>query len=320
MTYQIIRMTFPGNVHFGEGLLESSASGFSADTLFSALCCELANEPDKLSELVTAAKSHRFLISDAFPYCADTLFLPKPCVSVRSRTEADDGNSVRKKLFKKLQYIPIADYESYLHGDMTTERCAEITAMLGDLGSGCLTEHVSIPRDPAEDKPEPYAIGGYRFHENCGLWFILGAEDSQLQATVTDLLTALGLSGIGGKRSAGYGRFTFCTEDVPAPLLHGLECSEQPARKMTLSICLPQESELDSAMKNASYLVMRRSGFVGSYNYAVKAQKKQDLYVLQSGSCFADTFCGDVYDVSAGGNHQVWRYAVPLFFGLEGDA
>ena len=115
-------------------------------------------------------------------------------------------------------------------------------------------------------------------------------------------------------------RAGFCAENVPELLLNGLECSERSARKMTLSVCLPQESELDSAMQNASYLVMRRSGFVGSYSYAVKAQKKQDLYVLQAGSCFADTFCGDVYDVSAGGNHQVWRYAVPLFFGLEGDA
>lgn len=320
MTYQILRLTFSGNVHFGEGLLESSASGFSADTLFSALCCELVDEPDKLSELVTSAKAHRFLISDAFPYCGDTLFLPKPCVSVRSRTEADDGNSVRKKLFKKLQYIPVGDYAAYLRGEMTTERCAEITAMLGDLGSTYLTEHVSIPRDPAEDKPEPYAIGGYRFRENCGLWIVLGTEDAHILSIVTDLLTALGLSGIGGKRSAGYGRFTFSVEDAPAPLLHGLECAERSARKMTLSVCLPQESELDAAMQDASYLVMRRSGFVGSDTYAEKAQKKQDLYVLQAGSCFADSFCGDVYDVSAGGSHPVWRYAVPLFFGWEGDA
>ena len=318
MTYQIIRLTFPGNVHFGDGLLESSANGFSADTLFSALCCELASDPERLSGLVAAAKEHRFLLSDAFPYFGDTLFLPKPCVSIRSKTESDDGNSVRKKLFKKLQYVPVSDFAAYLRGEMSTEHCAEITAMLGSLGSTYLTEHVSIPRNPDEDKPQPYAIGGYRFCENCGVWFVLGTADSAIQKTVTELITALGFSGIGGKRTAGYGRFTFRTEEAPAELLQGLECVSK--RRISLSVCLPQESELETALTDASYLVLRRSGFVGSDTYAEKAQKKQDLYVLQSGSCFANTFSGDVYDVSAGGSHSVWRYAVPLFFGLEGDA
>lgn len=318
MTYQIIRLTFPGNVHFGDGLLESSASGFCADTLFSALCCELSSEPDKLSELVTAAKAHRFLISDAFPYCGDTLFLPKPCVSVRSQTESDDGNSIHKKLFKKLQYIPVSDFAAYLCGKMTPERCAEITCMLSSLGKTFLTQHVSIPRDPEEAKPEPYAIGGYRFSEGCGLWFVMGTADAQIQQTAMELLTALGFSGIGGKRTAGYGRFTFQAEDAPAELSLSLEQAVAFRRKISLSICLPQESETESALSDASYLVMRRSGFVGSDTYAENAQKKQDLYVLQAGSCFSSTFSGDVYDVSAGGNHPVWRYAVPLFFGWEG--
>lgn len=316
MTYQIIRLTFPGNVHFGDGVLESSIGTFCADTLFSALCCELADEPERITELAEAVRTERLRISDAFPFYADTLFLPKPCVSVRSKTEADDGNSVRKKLFKKLQYIPAGDYAAYLRGEMTTERCAQINEMLDSLGRTFLTQHVSIPRDPDADKPEPYAVGGYRFREGSGLWFLLGTADTQVQQFVLELLTALSFSGIGGKRSAGCGRFRFHAEDVPAALAHGLECADSSAQKITLSVCLPQEAELEAAAADTSFLVLRRSGFVGSDTYAEKSQKKQDLYVWQAGSSFANTFHGDVFDVSAGGAHPVWRYAVPLFFGL----
>ena len=53
--------------------------------------------------------------------------------------------------------------------------------------------------------------------------------------------------------------------------------------------------------------------------YAEEQRKKKTLYVFDAGSCFENSFEGAVYDVSNGGNHPVYRYAIPMFAGLIGD-
>ena len=83
---------------------------------------------------------------------------------------------------------------------------------------------------------------------------------------------------------------------------------------MTLSVALPREEELTSALEDAEYLLCKRSGFVSSDQYAPEQMRKKDLYVFKAGSCFAYRFHGDVYDVSGkGGRHPVYKYAKPMF-------
>ena len=65
MIYRILKLHFTGNVHFGEGMLESTASTFCADTLFSALCHDA---PDEIPQLVCTVREGRLAFSDAFPY------------------------------------------------------------------------------------------------------------------------------------------------------------------------------------------------------------------------------------------------------------
>ena len=40
------------------------------------------------------------------------------------------------------------------------------------------------------------------------------------------------------------------------------------------------------------------------------------MYVFAAGSCFKNEFEGDIYDVTNGGSHPVYRYAKPLFMGV----
>ena len=68
----------------------------------------------------------------------------------------------------------------------------------------------------------------------------------------------------------------------------------------------------EAALEQAHYLLVKRSGFVASETYAKEQLRKRDLYVMQAGSCFRTRFEGDVYDVSDGGSHPVYRYAKPL--------
>ena len=46
-------------------------------------------------------------------------------------------------------------------------------------------------------------------------------------------------------------------------------------------------------------------------------RRKKDLYVFNSGSTFTEKFEGDICDVSSGGAHPVYRYAKPLWLGVE---
>ena len=97
-----------------------------------------------------------------------------------------------------------------------------------------------------------------------------------------------------------------------------LECLQKKSdRYMLLSVALPADEELENAMENASYLLEKRSGFVASSDYAEEWRKKRDLYVFTAGSCFVNCFAGDIYDVSEGGKHPVYRYAKPIFMGVS---
>ena len=70
---------------------------------------------------------------------------------------------------------------------------------------------------------------------------------------------------------------------------------------------------MENALQQASYQIIKRSGFVASYAYADDFCRKNDLYVMNAGSCFAQQYQGDIYDVSSGGSHAVYRYAQPMF-------
>ena len=82
---------------------------------------------------------------------------------------------------------------------------------------------------------------------------------------------------------------------------------------MLLNTALPKESELEDALLFADYSLIKRSGFVSSSNYSDSWQRKKDLIMFKSGSCFEKRFEGDVFDVSNGsGTHPVYRYGKPM--------
>ena len=108
--------------------------------------------------------------------------------------------------------------------------------------------------------------------------------------------------------------------------------------KMLLSGAFPQEKELDQSLEGASYLLNKRSGYVASEFYAEEYRKQflLDRNETQREKSFFDQlvfyenkfgkklaksrdeieFEGDIYDVTNGGSHPVYRYAKPLFMGV----
>ena len=302
MEYKIYKLTFPNGVHFGKNSLESTQYVFQADTFFSSLCIEAIHRGEEsLERLLAYVKQDKLAFSDALPYIGKEYYIPKPMLHIENNNQ---GDSVIKKAFKKMAFVPFSCFEEYLRGELSKEKAEG----LGKLGYS-QTKVSAFVR--GEDETMPYRVGIYYYREDCGLYLIVRYGEETVQEFFEELLDGLAFSGIGGKRNTGLGRFDFFRYEVPVKMRERLEKTE--GCLMTLSVSLPTEEELEAVLHEASYLLEKRSGFVASESYAKEQMRKKDLFVFQSGSCFNKSFRGGVYDVSAGGRHAVYRYAKPLF-------
>ena len=310
MKYYLLKLNFGTAVHFGTGRLDTAEMTFCADRLFSALCIEALKKggEEYLNDICKAAKNGEFLLSDGLPYIGDTYYIPKPVIHIeRSREES---SSVMKKAFKKLNYIPADKINLFISGDIDAQAENKKFSGIGKAGKRYL---VSV-RNGEEDSL-PYRVGDYRFGENCGLYVILGCENDDLYYDISELIESLGFSGIGGKISSGLGKFSVSPKKVPDVILRSLEGDFD--KYITLSVCMAKNEELENVLKNAGYVILKRSGFISSYTYADTFRKKNELYCFAAGSCFERRFEGDVFDLSEGGSHPVWRYAKPLLMGVN---
>lgn len=263
---------------------------------------------DVLQCLYSYGKDGKILLSDALPYMGDSYYVPKPMKRIERADQA--GDSVIKKAYKKLKYVPAELLDSYLQGEFDILKAPDLDRL-----GRCEMKGVAAVR--REEETLPYRIGIYYYHEGNGLYMLLGYQEQKALELVEGLLESLSFSGIGGKRSAGLGRFCLHTGKLPFQLRKRLEGEGKDY--MSLSVSLPREEELETALDGAEYLLSKRSGFVASDQYAPDQMRKRDLYVFRSGSCFSHRFKGDVYDVSGkGGSHPVYRYAKPMF--MEVDA
>lgn len=306
MNYKIYYLNFTTPVHFGNGNLSDADYVIYADTLFSALCIEAMKQggEEKLKSLVDAVKKNRLRISDCMPHIGKELWIPKPFLQVKKDRE---GDSIVKKGYKKLSYIPLTSLDVYLQGNLQPE---ELCARLHTLGKSDLQTKASL----REKEALPYHIGTYTFRRGNGLYIIAGYEKEE-EYILDELMKGLSYVGIGGKISSGYGKFELdmdCLDETIQCKLQGKE-----GKKMTLSISLPQEMELDNVIHTAQYRLIKRSGFIQSYTYDDTARKRKDLYMIQSGSCFMQAYEGDIYDVSHYGKHPVYKYGKPMFLEVE---
>jgi CRISPR-associated protein Csm4 len=304
MSAKIYKLHFKGAVHLGNGRLNDSEFRFSAATLFSALYIEALNMGVQ-DDLLNAAQTGKLLISDALPYVNDALYLPKPFVSARDITggaTAPTVSSKVRKASKKLDFIPAEKLKAYMSGNF--DYIAELDNF--ELGKSGLTTKVNLTRQYKNDA-DPYFVGCYTFNANCGLYILVCGEYD-----IRPIFESLSYSGIGGKRTSGYGRFEF--EECDAKPL--LNCTKKGSgTHMLLSTALPKQAELDSTLlQDARFVVERHGGFVQSATYAANAQKKIDAYLFKSGSVFKRKFAGEILDVSApDGTHPVYCYAKAMW-------
>lgn len=298
MTYKMYIMNFH-TAHFGAGSLDSSKMTFAADRLFSALVLE-AKKMGKMEEFVSIAGQDDFVLTDAFPYQSGP-FLPKP-IGFPKFEQPDlttDVKEVRRqaKMAKKLQFIPLDKFDSYVNGTLFKDADHAVT-------------NIVTKNQPHVDG-HLFQVSTVRFRDESCLYVI--AKESEL---LNELMTSLQYTGIGGKRSSGYGQFNLTILDLPDSFKNRLTKAHQ-GPVMTLTTSLPVEKELEYAMETGSYLLSKSSGF--AFSTETKENfRKQDLYKFASGSTFSETYTGQIVDVRPlDFPHEVLNYAKPLFFKME---
>lgn len=312
MDYSLYRLSFSTALHIGKdsggASLEDGQMSIHADTLVAALCCEAARDAS-MQVLLDCFADGTLTVSDALPYAGDEMYLPKPVLFMGERQP--EGEAGLKKQLKAVEYIPLSGFDEYLQG-LKSGRIAwdELQNTFGQLTT---TTRVGIAGNTA---PLPYHVAAWKFARDCGLYIIVRSRQAEALELFSTMLTCLGLSGIGGKQSSGWGKFQVANYVLPSRLLELLE-DEQAEYQMLLGTALPADDELEPVLENGWYTLIRRGGFIRSATYAPGQIKKRSMYMLGPGSCLARRFTGDMYDLAGQGTHPVWRCGKSLFVGVN---
>ena len=326
MRYEIILFRFTSPVHFGDaaegGDLGEILSYCRADTFFSALCREAADiSQELLACVVEGIQRGKLRFSDLFPWkkanhCYE-LYLPRPVMNLPHTEQAETlsyeevrEQSGERKKYKKRSFIRASEMESYLQ-----ER--NISAQ-PDFGK----EELRTQYNAREKRP--YGIGAYHFMPDAGLYLILSG-DEELAEKLEPLIKLLGMAGIGGKRSSGFGKYIF--EDAPLDLsdentyggddvaLYKMLCAGHSNCYMALSSFLPEKLEVGD-ISSGTGKIIKRGGFAWSREMTGPA-KVSSVYMMASGSCFSKRLEGRIADVNNGSApHPVYKYGKGLFVGL----
>ncbi|OQQ80697.1 type III-A CRISPR-associated RAMP protein Csm4 [Ligilactobacillus salivarius] len=298
MEVQAYKLDFQ-TVHFGNGNLNESIGSFNTSRLYSALFLEsLKLNVDK--EFLDLSKSDNFFLSDSFPLKDGEFYLPKPIGYPKMPLISESTKEMQRnaKKSKKLQYIKYTDIEDYVKGNCDIGKLEGISSFFS---KSTVVTKKGI---------DPYEVGITNFKTSL---YILTIKHELLDM----LMNSLQYSGIGGKRSSGYGRFTVEKLDIPNEFSKNIVINDSEyGVYMTLNTSIPNNDELDVVLPTAEYLLEKSSGF--AYSTASKSLlRKQDLYKFVVGTTLTKTYSGNIFDVRPDGfPHPVWNYAKGLFYKL----
>ena len=334
MSYVIYPLYFETAVHFGPpgrgGRLDEACMEYPADVLFGALCAELAaaGEQEILTRLIDSVEVGDLRLSDLLPWQQHAesgalgLFLPRPVLRIerKEREQREDyrttcANATLRKKQKKLKYIRASRMQDYIRAMERGTPFVE-NDYDADFGTECLRQRVNR----RSEEPLPYYVAQFTFAARAGLYLIARVRDEEMGVWLRRLLAWLGMAGIGGKRTSGYGKFRVgeiirmdanAGGDIAA--LRDMLAADSAPWQLALAPVLPTADDL-AGVKEGAYRLRRAGGFVSYPTHA--AEKKNSVYLLDAGSCFPVRIGGTCSTLGAHDGHPVLRYGYGLYAGV----
>ena len=304
-------------MHCGRGdgavALTNVSMTIRADTLFSALCNEasLFYGDSAVNELIGQARAGAVLFTDTFPFRDDSYYLPVPKMPLDDKVEFDVKN---RKAIKALKWLPATEeyfsrFAKYIH----TGEAFDSTGLSQSFGEF----RTDVKAGTIDDKKQPYEVTAFNFFRGCGLYGVFGYENDGQKALISELIKSIGVSGIGGQVSRGFGSYETeirdGIDDSAAFLLENI--GRKDRYNLLITTALPKNDEMENALEGAWYEVVRRGGF--SWSAGTGSVKKNNQFFLASGAMLKNTFEGDVFEVGENERHKIYRYSKPVFLGVE---
>lgn len=312
MAKRIYYLKFITPFRFGkDGNLVNNQFICYGDTFFSAFIIEWIRlfSVAQIDEIIEEVNENKILFSDFQPYQGDVLYLTKPLLEQRIKIK--EPNQIKEE--KKINFLSI-DQLIDLVRNQNPKTLTKEPEFSRDDKRVCLNKMDS-------QKPEPFFLTSQRLSENSGFYLMVELPKKRIDA-FDQVIESLGETGIGGKRSSGFGKFII--EKVTDLSNDLLSDSEGKLKKiwgkktnlyLNLAPLLPLKEEIDK-VKKGTYRLIQRRGFVYSDNYASQALKRKQVTMIEGGSCFLDHIKGSVVDLSAYEAHPVYRYGKGFFLGV----
>lgn len=339
MMYYIFTLKFLTPVHFGDtangGFLDKIAMSCGADTLFAALCQEAALQgQEAVDKLIAKVEQREIVLSSLMPYFCDEqnnedmhFYLPKPILISEAKAQTSKNFSEVKSLAtqlkkqKQIGYIRASQMGAFLQS-FKQGRVAELD------DESFAVPYIASKVALREEQPAPYYVGNYVFADNAGLYFVCGVQKDEDIDFVENLLENLGYSGIGGKRSSGYGKFKLADDRLEVDeefysydddkALDKMLHDEDSALQMCIAPICPAVDYI-AEVKKGTYKLIKRGGFIASPELAENI-KRDSVYLLADGSCFAKRLHGQMLVQRLDGvEHGIYRDGLGLFVGLRGE-
>lgn len=277
-----------------------------SDTLFSAICHAyldlsgvgaLESLLDRFSE-----GEPPFLVSSAFPFSGETLFLPAPRIAPPPRAE-EQARGAKKRL-KETAWLSLEDFSRVLHGEDVSEE--ERAALL--------PRKELLPRVALDRTTSSSAIYHVRravFPGGGGLWTILDVRDESLQEALIASLRLLGDMGLGGERTMGCGQFEPIVGEPPMELSALLDGTPP---YVSLSRICPERDALEAADR---YALVESRGWMASPTGVQR--KRKSVWLFAEGSSFTERVRGRLVDVTPEQDpgHRVYRYGLGVYAGVS---
>ena len=326
MAYYLYQLAFDAPVHFGDaslgGSLERSGWEYTSDRLFSSICCEIASQGELqlLDRLVHLVQKGEFLLSDLLPCQLGPhddleLFLPIPYVYMDSKEKIKNLDmqeakqlSARRKQVKKQAYCRVSELEEYCRCLRSGELF--VAGSRWEPGTEQFAERVNC----RGAKKLPYYVKSNIFRQGAGLYLIVQMPED-MEEVFARVLESLGLSGIGGKRSSGCGRFHLADDALllEPGIYQDMDClyamlgAKSPGY-MCISSLLPEPQQA-SIVRQGMYRLRKSSGFTDGI-------KRNSVYMLAAGSCLKEKLPGRILDIGASDGHPIWRYGKGMYVGI----
>jgi len=276
------KLKFHSSFHLDSGTAVDGPSEIivKSDSLFSAIC-SAANKFYGYELVETFLQPQAVIVSSAFPFLKDELFLPKP---LNYYPNIDDYEMIKE--FKKIKFISKDFLElilrdnvipgSFLNKDFILNGCWRNRKNDAEDLIFKTSENPHIVVDRITNSTQIFYKTEVYFAKNAGLFFLADVRDDILQKFEA-VLRFLGDEGIGADRTIGKGLF-----EVEEIKNFFLSPSKGYDSFYSLSLYSPTESEFNSILAKESFYDLEvRKGWVFNNTLRRKA-----LRMFTEGSVF----------------------------------